>query len=187
MGALDLGVGAVSARFVPQTVINSQKKKHTWRAKSLCAGADVIAIAMALGLAAYLVGDGDASPDQRGILHSQFAVAMLSLPIWLFAFSNLRLYMSRFTADRMEEFRRIVHACLFGVMSLAVVGLAVNADVAREWPALAFCFAVVFVAIDPRDRPLGLRSASPNGPSPAAGPGRRRELGGIAALLVAAA
>jgi exopolysaccharide biosynthesis polyprenyl glycosylphosphotransferase len=147
VGALDLGVGAVSARFVPQTVINSQKKQHTWRAKSLCAGADVIGIAMALGLAAFLVGDGDPSPDQRGILHSQFAVAMLSLPIWLFAFSNLRLYMSRFTADRMEEFRRIVHACLFGVMSLAVVGLAVNADVAREWPALAFCFAVVFVAL----------------------------------------
>jgi exopolysaccharide biosynthesis polyprenyl glycosylphosphotransferase len=142
---LDLGEEAASGRVSPQIVINTQKKKHVRRAKSLCAVADVVAIVAALSLAASLVGDGDIASPEGGVLQSQSAVAMLSLPCWLFAFSNLRLYMSRFTADRMEEFRRIVHACLFGVMSLAVVGLAVNTPVAREWPALAFCFAVVFV------------------------------------------
>ncbi len=141
---LDLAEGAVSARLNPQIAINTQKK-HVWRAKSLCAVADLVAIVAALSLAASLVGDGDIASPEGGVLQSQSAVAMLSLPCWLFAFSNLRLYMSRFTADRMEEFRRIVHACLFGVMSLAVVGLAVNTHVGREWPALAFCFAVVFV------------------------------------------
>ena len=143
---LDLGVD-LTARFVPQAVIKTRTKRRVWRAKSMCAGADVVGIGAALGVAALLVGDGGIAQAQRDVPQSYFAVAMLSLPCWLLAFSNLRLYMSRFTADRMEEFRRIVHACVFGAMSLAVVGLAVNADVPREWPALVFCFAVVFVVI----------------------------------------
>ena len=144
---LDLGVD-LTARFVPQSVINTQNRRRVRRAKSLCAGADVIGIIAALGVAAFLLGDRGVAPAQHGVPQSYFAVAMLSLPCWLLAFSNLRLYMSRYTADRMEEFRRIVHACLFGAMLLAVVGLAVNANVAREWPALVFCFAVVFVEIN---------------------------------------
>ena len=183
---LDLGVD-LTARFVPQAVIKTRTKRRVWRAKSLCAGADVVGIGAALGVAALLVGDGGIAQAQRDVPQSYFAVAMLSLPCWLLAFSNLRLYMSRFTADRMEEFRRIVHACVFGAMSLAVVGLAVNAERGPRMAGPRVLLRGRLRRHHPRDRPLVLRLAAPNRSPPASGPRRRGERGRIAALLVAAA
>ncbi|CAN5264353.1 sugar transferase [soil metagenome] len=73
----------------------------------------------------------------------QFAVSVLSLPLWVAFLVHYRLYNVRHIASRLREFGRVVHAAGASVMATAALAFMLRLYVPRSWLVLTFVFSVM--------------------------------------------
>ncbi|MCU1355214.1 MAG: putative UDP-galactose phosphate transferase (WeeH) (Modular protein) [Acidimicrobiales bacterium] len=87
------------------------------RPKVMLMVADAAAVTASAGLAALAVRRWDVHPGADSEL---FWAAVTTVPLWLAIFANQRLYNTRFIGRRIDEFRRVVNASLFGTLGVSV-------------------------------------------------------------------
>lgn len=106
--------------------------------KLLVATADAITIVVALGLAMVLARlSGRQSSAHNAAVTRQ--IALLSVPVWLFALVQVRAYQARFIAARAQEFRRLALASVAGAASLLVISdLWRRISIERDFVVFAF-------------------------------------------------
>lgn len=120
-----------------------------WLPKACTAAADCVAVLVAAGVAILLSGvlRGQALDTAR----EHVLLTVLSLPLWVLVFFRYGLYRTRHITERLEEFRRIVHAVGASVLGLAAVGFLLKLWIARSW---LLVFAVTAVAVLSAERGL---------------------------------
>ncbi|MDQ3758178.1 MAG: sugar transferase, partial [Actinomycetota bacterium] len=74
-------------------------------------------------------------------------VCAVSLPLWPAVFHRYRLYNSRHTASRRDEWGRVLHAVGASVVITAVVAYALDERVARSWLIALFALALPAVGL----------------------------------------
>lgn len=74
--------------------------------------------------------------------------AVLSLPVWPIVYAHQSLYQARRVASRLEEFRRLVNACLAGALLTAALAFVLGDTLSRGWLGLALLFVLVTVALE---------------------------------------
>jgi exopolysaccharide biosynthesis polyprenyl glycosylphosphotransferase len=108
---------------------------------------DAITIAAAMTIAFFIWFTlVDRTKDTAAADH--LVVAAATLPIWIAFFSRYRLYTAREVSQALREFEGILHACVAGALTLAVVGFAWRLPLARGWVVLSGIVAIVVVTIE---------------------------------------
>ena len=102
----------------------------------------VVAVIVALLLATIVRGW---SFDPGGL---NFQLGVVSVPLWMLVFTRYGLYSTRHIANRLEEFRRIVHAVMASVLLLAAVSFLFKLWVARSWLLLLSVTAVATLTLE---------------------------------------
>lgn len=74
--------------------------------------------------------------------------ALLILPAWPMVYAHQSLYQARRVASRLEEFRRLVNACLAGALLTAALAFLLGDTLSRGWLGLALGFVLVTVALE---------------------------------------
>ncbi|MEZ5234660.1 MAG: sugar transferase [Acidimicrobiia bacterium] len=119
-----------------------------WLTKAAVVGADLAALAMAMGLAlatSRAVGVRATAEQER--ITGQ--LALLALPVWVFALAQVKGYQARSVARRSEEFRRLLTAGALGSASLLVISdLWRRIDIQRDFVGLAFLFGVALLLVE---------------------------------------
>lgn len=86
-------------------------------------------------------------PSTTETQHAMLFVA--SFPIWIASLIGSRLYLARVVASRAEEFRRIWFACAAGIVSIVLMGFAVQyAALSRTWVGLLFISIVSVLVVE---------------------------------------
>jgi FlaA1/EpsC-like NDP-sugar epimerase len=121
----------------------SRPRSHGSRAaKFTVLGADALAIAAAMALAALIrAAEGHAS-QAIGPLS---LVAVLALPVWLAVFARYKLYKTAAVASQQAEISRILHAVAAATVCTALVAIVLATSISRAWLLLTFVIALVFV------------------------------------------
>ena len=134
--------------FLPGLVRSERRDRaHGSRlAKPLVIGADIVAIAAGMALAA-LIRDS-ARHDLHTTHESIFLTAAVSIPIWLFLFARYKLYSAAAVASAAAELRRIVHATAAAVACTALVAIVLHEKTPRGWVILTFFTALVTVVAE---------------------------------------
>jgi exopolysaccharide biosynthesis polyprenyl glycosylphosphotransferase len=87
------------------------------------------------------IGEGPAS------LADSLVVGVLSLPVWVIAFSRHRLYSARHLVRRAEELRRVGRAIVLALVGMAALGFLLGVPASRGWLGLTGgTAAVLFTA-----------------------------------------
>ncbi len=103
--------------------------------KAFVVVADVIAIIVGMGAAYFAL---PYIPRATSPPASQAApTALLSLPFWIGAFVHYRLYRARNVTSRLQEFQRVVHACLGGVIATGFLSAMFHWSM-RGWVVVMF-------------------------------------------------
>ncbi|MFZ4516887.1 MAG: sugar transferase [Microthrixaceae bacterium] len=113
------------------------------RAKAALVIADLIATVAGLAVATqlYLLITGR---TPLGV----FPTAALALPVWPVVYAHQSLYQARRVASRLEEFRRLVNACLAGALLTAGLAFVLRDPLSRGWLALALVCVLATVAVE---------------------------------------
>ncbi len=153
---VDAAVGPVDHHGAPSGLVHAgaphdppvpaTAPRAPWRPKLMLIGADALAIVLASVLATILFERRDPGSGTAGsqLLWSSLA----ALPIWLGLFSNQRLYNTRFIGRRIDEFRRIVNACVLGVLAVALVANLFNVLLRRSGLIILALLAIVLVTLE---------------------------------------
>jgi exopolysaccharide biosynthesis polyprenyl glycosylphosphotransferase len=120
-----------------------------WLPKACTVAADCVAVLVAAGVAILLSGvvRGQVLDTAR----EHLLPTVLSLPLCVLVFFRYGLYRTRHITERLEEFRRIVHAVGASVLGLAAVGFLLKLWIARSW---LLVFAATAVAVLSAERGL---------------------------------
>src|SRR3954451_15682605 len=101
-----------------------------WKAKTMLAGADLIAVVMAMMLAEFAT-TGDLLRLQSSI--HVMRLAAVSLPGWIGVLARYRLYNVRAIGSRLGEARRIAHACGVSVCVMTALTYLFRLNGSRAW------------------------------------------------------
>jgi exopolysaccharide biosynthesis polyprenyl glycosylphosphotransferase len=137
------GNGDVS---VMQVVGNGRLRQRRAVMKASTIAADGLAIVVAVVLARQLASLARGWAIDPGGLNLQLGV--LSVPLWILVFLRYGLYSTRHIANRVEEFRRLVHGVVASVLILAAVSFLLKLWVARSWLLLLSVTAVVTLTVE---------------------------------------
>ena len=126
------------------TILHDPQEQLRRRApKLMLATADVVAVVLAM-VTAYGLRDASVDVDTG----ATSVLGVLSLPVWLFAFSRHRLYSARYLVQRSEELRRVGRAIVLGVFCMAAIGFILQTPASRAWLVLTGLVAFVLVAVE---------------------------------------
>jgi exopolysaccharide biosynthesis polyprenyl glycosylphosphotransferase len=114
----------------------------------LVLGATDLAVVVLTLVVAYALRSGDEGPDLDGARAQHLLLGLVSLPIWLGAFSHRRLYNSRFIVRRLDEWRRIAGGTCTTVFAMAAIGYVLQLDVSRAWLLYTIIVGVPLLAIE---------------------------------------
>jgi exopolysaccharide biosynthesis polyprenyl glycosylphosphotransferase len=137
------GNGDVS---VMQVGGNGRLRQRRAVMKASTIAADGLAIVVAVVLARQLASLARGWAIDPGGLNLQLGV--ISLPLWIVVFLRYGLYSTRHIANRVEEFRRLVHGVVASVLILAAVSFLLKLWVARSWLLLLSVTAVVTLTVE---------------------------------------
>jgi exopolysaccharide biosynthesis polyprenyl glycosylphosphotransferase len=135
--------GASATSATVRTSLKAQVRR--FGPKLTLGAADTAAIVTSM-VVAFVIRDLFASDDHHH--EANALVGVLSLPIWLAAFSRHRLYSARYLVRRVEELRRVGRAILLGIVGMAAVGFMLQLQASRAWLGLTAAVAFVVVAIE---------------------------------------
>src|SRR5204863_8282849 len=140
----------VEARLASEVAKSSTRisRSQYLKLKGLTVFADVIAMAAAL-VSAYALRSVVTAGDANAVDTSHYVVLGLSvLPITVLSFSRYRLYRGRGIAGRLGEFRRVAHATLASVATVALLSFMIRFEVSRGWLVLMFGFGLLFTTVE---------------------------------------
>jgi exopolysaccharide biosynthesis polyprenyl glycosylphosphotransferase len=118
---------------------------HRHLPKVSLAAADLIMVVAAM-VVAFVVKPILPGAKPAGAQDQYLLVGTVSLPVWLLAFARYRLYRARHVTSRLDEFTRIVHAAVAGVVGTTVLCFGLKLYVARGWIFMTLPFAVALLA-----------------------------------------
>ncbi len=119
-------------------------ERRWWQSPRFCklliVIADAITLLIALSIAMVLARfSGRTSSVRNAEVTRQ--IALLAVPVWLFALTQVRAYQSRFIAARAQEFRRLALASIAGAASLLVIS-DIWRRIAMERDFVLFAFLI---------------------------------------------
>jgi exopolysaccharide biosynthesis polyprenyl glycosylphosphotransferase len=103
--------------------------------KAATVAADVMAFCLAMAVA-FRLKSSLPGRDASGAESRHLLVGVISLPVWVITFARHRLYLTRYLASRLDEFRRVVHATITAVGLIAAAAFMLKLYVARGWLVL---------------------------------------------------
>jgi exopolysaccharide biosynthesis polyprenyl glycosylphosphotransferase len=126
-----LAAADVDLRSSEPMVLTPFVAPATLKQRLIAADALVVALGIALAFAwQSLMG----SDEAVGLRRPHLILACVTFPVWSLSFSLSRLYLARALERPIEEFRRIVQACLISVGVMVAVAFTFQfTDLSREW------------------------------------------------------
>ncbi|HUS62560.1 MAG TPA: hypothetical protein VMY34_10210, partial [Acidimicrobiales bacterium] len=142
-----VGSASVAPAVRHDVVASRHRPPRPWIPRTILILADMMAICVAVagGLVASTLIAGRA-PTQTPAQHEALFAA--TLPAWLLIFGHYGLYNTRYLRSRMEEFRRIVHACAASVLATAMAGYTLERYASRGWLASTAVIAIASVTAE---------------------------------------
>jgi exopolysaccharide biosynthesis polyprenyl glycosylphosphotransferase len=108
---------------------------------------DLVTIAITLSLATVaFVGLSGPPASTRGSTY--FLISLVSMPGWSIAFTQQRLYSSRYLGRAVDELRRLFLGVVLGVAYMAVASVVLKTEVDRAWFVIAGAGVMVTVGIE---------------------------------------
>ena len=84
-----------------------------------------------------------------GLQRPHLVLAFLTFPVWSVSFSLNRLYLARAVERPMEEFRRIVQACLISVGVIVALAFAFQfTELSRLWTVSVLVFVPMLLTVE---------------------------------------
>jgi FlaA1/EpsC-like NDP-sugar epimerase len=114
-------------------------------AKLAVAGADAVAVAVAMFLAALV---RHAMFDEPEALGPVLVVAVVALPVWLGVFARYKLYTAAAVTSFTAELRRILHAVAAASAGTGLVSVVFAQQISRVWLLCTMFFALGTVVIE---------------------------------------
>ena len=141
--------GARSVTLTPRIVQTERQQRAAARgsrgAKLAVIGADALAIAAAMAVAAWLRHIAIAKPEALAPI---VLTGALALPMWLCVFARYKLYTAAAVTSVTAEIRRVLHAVAAGVACTAILSLILGTETSRVWLALTFATAMPIVVFE---------------------------------------
>jgi len=132
------------ATAVAPSVVRRTRPRPSPKASLVLADACTVGLAM---VAAYAIRSSIGAPDDLPA-RVHLAVAVASMPVWLWAFATRRIYNVRFLNRRLDEVRRIGSAAAMAITAMTVAAYALQLPVSRAWLAMTYIGAVGFMGIE---------------------------------------
>ena len=132
----------------PHAVRSNRAPVSPWVSKLAVVAADLttLALAMALAMAASRAIGVRATAEQERVT---LQLALLALPVWIFALAQVKAYQARSVARRSEELRRLISAGAIGSASLLVISdLWRRIDIQRDFVGLAFVCGIALLLVE---------------------------------------
>ncbi len=124
----------------------SRPRSHGSRyAKSAVVAADAVAIATAMGIAAWIRWMASSTPEALGPL---WLTAAIAIPVWLGVFARYKLYSAAAVTSVTAEVSRILHAVAAASACTGFVALVLAAPISRVWLLLTFATSLFTVVIE---------------------------------------
>ena len=109
----------------------------------------VDAMVVAVGITLAFAGQSLLRSDELGLQRPHLILACLTFPVWSVSFSLNRLYLARAVEQPIEEFRRIVRACLISVGVMVAVAFAFQyTELSRLWAGSVLVFVPLLLTVE---------------------------------------
>jgi exopolysaccharide biosynthesis polyprenyl glycosylphosphotransferase len=133
----------VEARAVPESELPRARGSRV--AKLAVAGADAVAIAAAMVLAAVV---RRALFDMPEALSPVVIVGALALPVWLCVFARYKLYTAAAVTSFTAELRRILHAVAAASAGTGLISVVLAQPISRVWLLLTMFLGLCTVVVE---------------------------------------
>jgi len=136
-----VSLNSTTAPGAAAVVAKSRASWHRHIPKALLLLSDLVMVVLAMVLA-FVLKPYVPGAKASGVRDEYLLVGALSVPVWLLAMARYRLYRARNVASRTDEFVRIIHAAVAGVVGTTVLGFGLKLYVARGWVFLTLPLAI---------------------------------------------